>query len=272
MTSKPIVLNSFALSHYCETARWALDYKGVPYTEKSWAPLLHLLRTWRLPKTYTPIIRVDGEAIQESGDICAYLERRFPNPPLIPESHRKAVLHEAERARTIGPHVRRLAYFALGDDPARLEEGWRMNLSGGELGLQRIVFQMSRRMVFKVFQVNEDGVAESEAAVRAFLDQTSQRLPPEQEYLVADRFTLADLTLAAMLSPLVRPPEHPFYPRMRPGKGSDRLMRAFEGHPALAYVRRTYAEHRRRNASVGARANPCSPASASSNHEADSPP
>jgi len=82
----PTILNTFALSHFCENARWALDYKGVSYTEVSWAPMLHMLRTWRLKKTYTPVLSIDGRVIQESAAICAYLEERFSGAHVGPRS------------------------------------------------------------------------------------------------------------------------------------------------------------------------------------------
>jgi Glutathione S-transferase, N-terminal domain len=90
MTEAPIILDTFALSHFCENARWALDHKGIAYREQSWAPMLHMFRTWRLKRTYTPVLRIDGEIIQESAAICAYLEQRFPEPVLIPAEHREA--------------------------------------------------------------------------------------------------------------------------------------------------------------------------------------
>ena len=103
-----------------EKARWTLDYKGVHYKEVSWAPLLHMLRTWHLKRTYTPILRTDGEVLQESATICGYIEERFPNPVLIPTLHREEVLQAADEARSIGPHVRRIAYHAIGQTPELL--------------------------------------------------------------------------------------------------------------------------------------------------------
>jgi glutathione S-transferase len=239
-----MVLNTFALSHYCETARWALDYKGVQYVERSWAPLLHMFRTWRLKQTYTPILRVDGVAMQESTDICAFLESRFPAPALIPEARREEVMQIAEEARAIGVHVRRLAYSGLGQDLGLLRDGWALNVGAWEQRLSRLLFPITRRLVFKRFRVNEAGVEESEEAVRAFLDDREGSFGDGREFLVGDQFTLADLTTAAMLSPLVRPQEHPFYSRLPLGDGMARLVDSFRGYPMLDWVRHAYRSHR----------------------------
>jgi glutathione S-transferase len=36
-----ITLYQFQFSHFCEKARWALDYKDLPYTCKNLLPGLH---------------------------------------------------------------------------------------------------------------------------------------------------------------------------------------------------------------------------------------
>jgi len=58
------VLNTFAVSHFCESARWTLDYKGIEYAEESWAPLLHVTRTWRMKRTYTRDEYLDLEGLR----------------------------------------------------------------------------------------------------------------------------------------------------------------------------------------------------------------
>ena len=40
-------LITIPFSHYCEKARWALDYCGVPYTEDAHLPGLHIRPTRR---------------------------------------------------------------------------------------------------------------------------------------------------------------------------------------------------------------------------------
>jgi glutathione S-transferase len=42
-------LYDFTFSHYSEKARWALDYKGIPYTPRHLLPGFHL-RITRKPR------------------------------------------------------------------------------------------------------------------------------------------------------------------------------------------------------------------------------
>lgn len=245
-TEEGAVLNTFAVSHFCENARWTLDYKGVPYSEESWAPLLHMLRTWRLKRTYTPVLRIDGKVLQESAAICEYLEERFPEPSLIPEEHREEVLRVANEARSMGPHVRRLAYHAIGQDPTLLEQAWALNVPRREAQAQRLVFPLTRRMAFKAMKIDEAGAKRSEEVVRAFLSDRDTWFGSGRKYLVGEKFTLADLTVAAMLSPIARPEQHPFYPRTEMGAAADALVESFRGYRMLDWVRDCYAEHRTR--------------------------
>ena len=64
--------------------------------------------------------------------------------------------------------------------------------------------------------------------------------------LVGDTFTLADLTMASMLSPWARPSEHPFYPRMAFGKTGDQWVEQMRSSRMVAWVHRCYEKHRRR--------------------------
>lgn len=56
-----IKLYQFAFSHFCEKARWALDYKSIPYTPVNLLPGLRIKPIRKLaPKTCMPVL-VDGE-------------------------------------------------------------------------------------------------------------------------------------------------------------------------------------------------------------------
>ncbi len=246
MSNSPAILNTFALSHFCENARWALDYKSVWYREQSWAPMLHMLRTWRLNKTYTPVLHIDGRAIQESADICAYLEEHFPEPVLVPAEHREEVLEVADEARSLGPHVRRMAYLALGDDLELLKKAWALNVSPAEARIHGLVFPASRRLAFKALRVTPEETARSEKIVRDFLEERDASFRDPNRYLVGDTFTLADLTMASILSPLARPAEHPFYPRMAFGKRGDGWVEQMRSYRMVAWVHCCYEQHRRR--------------------------
>lgn len=62
-------------SHYCERARWALDYAGIPFQERPWPPLLHLAGvargTIKHGKHTVPQLVAGKALFADSGDIVA---------------------------------------------------------------------------------------------------------------------------------------------------------------------------------------------------------
>ena len=82
--------------------------------------------------------------------------------------------------------------------------------------------------------------------MQAALDRIEQELGG-RGYLVGDRFTVADLAAAALLSPLLQPPEMQ-YPRQVDWppymqEYRDGLLR----HPALRWALGSYRQHRGRS-------------------------
>ncbi|HEU5059306.1 MAG TPA: glutathione S-transferase C-terminal domain-containing protein, partial [Kofleriaceae bacterium] len=90
-------------------------------------------------------------------------------------------------------------------------------------------------------------------AARAGLDGIFDRLEGAigpSGYLVGDRFGLADLVAAAVMSAIVRPPEFS-YPLPEPLPEPLREMRAaLAGRPGYRWVMDIYARHRGRSAEI----------------------
>ena len=108
-------LITFAASHFCEKARWALDWHGIAYDEVGWPPGLHvvLARSCGAKHTTLPILLDGSEVIQGSGAIIDWAESKAQNPSrsLNPEAALTEAMQIERRAdEVIGPHVRRLAF------------------------------------------------------------------------------------------------------------------------------------------------------------------
>src|SRR5213078_4731800 len=95
-------------SHYNEKVRWALDYKRIPHTRRSMLPGVHRVITKRLAGILTsPVLTIDGKGIGDSSAILQALEKRWPEPPLMPadESQRQRALElEDYFDEELGPH------------------------------------------------------------------------------------------------------------------------------------------------------------------------
>ncbi|HET9395738.1 MAG TPA: glutathione S-transferase N-terminal domain-containing protein, partial [Nitrospiraceae bacterium] len=78
-------LYDFTFSHYCEKARWALDFKNVTYTPRHLLPGFHARITRSIaPLSCVPVLVADGAVIQDSTEIINFLDKTMPDPPLTP--------------------------------------------------------------------------------------------------------------------------------------------------------------------------------------------
>lgn len=147
--------------------------------------------------------------------------------------------------------VRQLIYSAVLDDP---ESGVRGALFEGVSLRQalagRLMWPVTRRLMMV-------GMKARPALVPGLVEELGRELAwfagvleERGEHLVGGTFGRADLTAASMLAPLAVPPECPvadLYERVRLPESLDAQVHLWRREPALAWVARTYARHRRPN-------------------------
>jgi len=227
-----------AISHYSEKVRWALDYKSVAHERRTAPPGLHIAVALWLSRgrAFTfPILKLDGRRIADSTAIIAALEQRFPEPPLYPadtEERRRALELEEFFDEELGPYARRLPFYEARRDPELVDQITARVSPKLHARLGRALVPYSR-----AFAAVRYAAASSRAAdtarhkIVAAIDRLEAELG-EHDYLAGDRFTIADLTAAALLYPIVRPPEAPHV--------TDRMPEPFERFRDTLRERRGY--------------------------------
>ncbi|MDX6581546.1 MAG: glutathione S-transferase [Solirubrobacterales bacterium] len=252
---KPLLWH-IPVSHYSEKARWALAHKGIEHDRKSPVPGAHIAYALWLTrgahKTF-PVLTLDGRNIGDSTAIIAALEERWPQRPLYPKDpaeRRRALELEDWFDEQIGPQIRLLAWHELRTDRERMEElGYKM--IPPSMRENRFARPASGRFgsvyVNLRFRVADDGKA---AAARSKVVEALDRLEAELdangggEFLAGDSFSVADLTAASLLYPIVNPPEGP---RIIPD-GNPALEEFFgplRERPGGRWVSEMFARHRR---------------------------
>lgn len=106
-----IKLYQFCISHYCEKARWALDYKGINYQTVNLLPGQHVntIRKLTRAESSVPVLEHDGQIIQGSGHILDYLDKVFPDKPLLPadpDLQARVLEWEQKLDEQVGPALR----------------------------------------------------------------------------------------------------------------------------------------------------------------------
>jgi len=195
-----MILLQFSTSHYCRKARLALRYKDIDCRVKNLTPGLHALQLKPLTGCTTvpvlcPEMPGESEYIADSSCIFRFLERIQPNHPLFPvdpDQKVKAEWLEDWLDESIGTATRFVYY------DYRAGEGKVIDPSFSS----QLVIQVVRRQ----YGINATTVA----LARERLNLAFQVLSPwqDQDYLCGDRLTIADITAAALLSPLALLPEY----------------------------------------------------------------
>lgn len=206
-----ITLYQFPISHYCEKVRWALAYKKIDHQLVNLLPGFHAKKMIQLTgKHSVPVIEDNGIAVQNSSEIIDYLEENYPDHALTPHDdiEKKEVLEWERLAdEEIGPHIRRICYYTLLDHPKIVVKFFTQGGPWHSAFLIRIIFPRLRNKMRKLMNINSNSVADSKIHLETALDRVSARLENNQ-YLVGNQFSRADLAVAALLAPFCSPDKY----------------------------------------------------------------
>jgi glutathione S-transferase len=249
------VLWQLPLSHYNEKVRWALDYKRIAHLRRSLLPGAHAVKAQRLTGdvSTTPVLSIDGQSIGDSTRIIAAIEQRWPDPRLYPEQPSllgRALELEEFFDEQLGPHIRRVFYAVLVDHPELLVP---LFTGDDEQATERLLqrFPELRAGIEARFQITAETAAQSRTAVIAAMDRLEREIS-SSGYLVGASFTIADLTAAALLYGVARPPEFPYATIAEDDLPESwrELVDSLAQRPGGQWVAQMYRSHRGRSAEV----------------------
>ncbi len=241
------VLWQYSFSNYNEKARWALDFKDLPHQRRSLMPGGPRAMIFSRGDGTLPVLDLDGRRIVDSTSIIAALEQARPDPPLYPsdsEERRRALEIEDFFDEHAGHDMRRVGFwearqnlgyavaFMTTDQPKARRTAGRAGLRAAFPGVWRY---MSARYGFDKASVNR-----SRETLVAALDRIESERAGSA-YLVGDRFSVADLTAAALLYPLVWPAEFQYE---LPDPPRWEFLKPYREHPALGWISETWRRHR----------------------------
>lgn len=202
-------LITIPFSHYCEKARWALDYAGLAYSEARYLPGFHLLATSLKGRGRSvPVLLADNVCLTDSTDILQFTDtRRVPGASSIwgvSDADREQIRKlEAWFDDELGPSARLIAYYHLLPLPKVLVQILGASYSPlGRAALGPLMLAL-REPLTKSFDLNADAANRAVARIRRVFDRCDSLLERSGAFLVGDEFSAADLTLAALTAPLL---------------------------------------------------------------------
>lgn len=200
-------LISIAPSHYCEKARWALERAGIAYKEHNFVPIFHSLKMRSVGGGSTPTLVTGDIVLRDSTDILvwtdAYAAENAKLYPRDPDARRAVEEWEELFDTALGSSTRSIAYFYVLDAPALF-----FALNDVRLGaVQRFFFQLLQRplrfAIKKGLRIDAKAKDQAHSKLEHVLERVEREIADGRRYLVADSFSAADLTFAALLSPLL---------------------------------------------------------------------
>jgi glutathione S-transferase len=246
------VLWQYSFSNFNEKARWALDFKGIRHRRHSVVP--GGPRAMRFNRRGTlPVLDLDGKRIVDSTAIIAALEERQPDPALYPadaDDRRHALELEDFFDENAGHEMRRVGFCDLKEN---LGFGVRfmttdqppVKAAATRVGL-RVAFPFVWSYMSRRYDFGEESVERSRTVLATALDRIESERAG-RDYLVGDSFSVADLTAASLLYPLVWPPQFQYE---LPDQPEFEFMEGHRDHPALAWIRETWRRHRGEAATI----------------------
>jgi glutathione S-transferase len=242
-------LITIPFSHYCEKARWALQWCGVAFREESHLPLLHLLPARRAGGRTLPILVRPGEpSLVDSTEIVCFADAQAaPARRLFPDGSAR---FDAERLEDdfderLGPATRLWVYAHGLAHPQKLRRAVAPSLTLTQARALPLLLPLARPLIRRRYGIVDARVRAAEATIEAVFAEVGARLSGRR-YLVGDRFGAADLTFAALAAPVLLPSRHPSLAaasdELPPAMG--RLVEKLRATVAGAWVLRLYEEHR----------------------------
>lgn len=250
-----LTLFTFAMSHFSEKIRWALQSSRLPFREVIMTPAFHIIPALRMGgrgKTTLPILRehrLNGHKahIQDSTRILLWLDERHGPLDILPQGPelRQECLAIEERFDAIGDDVARFLYLDGFRHDDQILKMWTEHARPFEASLTRRLYPLFKWAFKHRLKITPAATARSEHRIQQTMAWLEGRLSDGRLYLVGSRLSVADITAASLLAPLACPSQHPVYgdkefiKLMRSQKGPLRLDR-----PAFVWVRKLYDLHR----------------------------
>ncbi len=239
----------FAISHFCEKGRWALDYFGVDYEPVYLVPGLHAgwARKHGLSESTLPVLEVGGEWIQGSSQIIDWAEKNTNSGrTLTPQAHKDELLAIEKRLDDLsGVHTRRMLYaHTITKNPKRIRDNFLRDLEGSDALKLKLMWPVVRRVMIKKMDIGDAQGQESKSIVQQELEWLNQTLCDQQRFLLGDSFTRADLTMSALYARFATPPQHPFVDYMQTPPGLEDFYASWQGQAVMDRIAANYREYR----------------------------
>jgi glutathione S-transferase len=245
------ILYLFAISHYCEKARWAVDHCGIGYEPRFVMPGVNrsIAKKLGAKSGSLPFMHTASGVVAGSAAVIDWADahRGTMRQSLAGADSVEVRDIEQRLDDVLGVHVRRFYYSdALINDPASV----RPIFSRGLPLLQKITvttgWSQIVRVMIRWMDLGPQQGRESRDIVESELDWLDGLLSDGRPFLTGQQFTRADITAASLLAPFVTPETHPMYANQSLAwpEAAGKTVALWKDRPALKWVKQVYGTQR----------------------------
>ena len=195
-----ITLHQWSISPFCGKVRRILEHKGLAYDVINYNGIKARKAAGLSPAGKLPVLEYDGERVQDSSDIAAFLEAKHPEQPIFPRDpveRAEAAIWEDwadEGLYWYEVYFRFMYPEALANAATALTEG--------RPSIERALLRGAvRRMYAKKLKAQGLGRMDRSRVEAKFLAHTDtlETLLGKRTWLVGDRRTIADIAVGSQL-------------------------------------------------------------------------
>ncbi|KAM3091522.1 glutathione S-transferase family protein [Phormidesmis sp. 146-12] len=242
-------LYQFEMSHYAEKVRLILDYKGLEYRKIEVTPGVGQIELFQLSgQRQVPVLKDGSEVIADSTAIADYLDKKYPEKPIIPADPKQkglCLLMEQWADESIGLNARKALVGSLSTN-----QTFRTALLPNSV--PDVVKNVVGAIPGEFLSVLGLGVGMGPDAVKSAKEALKRDLTAlcfilmEQPYLQGDTPTLADFAVAG-LSMYLKFPTGPYLtiPESLKGQGVSGIADIGTFEPFFAWRDKLYADFRK---------------------------
>ncbi len=242
-------LITITFSHFCEKARWALEYRNIAFTEEAHLPTFHALPALRSSRQrMVPVLVADGTAIPDSTAILRWADaQQSTGPRLYPDAFADEILALEERFdRDLGPASRRWAYGFILRERELLLKIAEHGAPPWQHRMLPFVLPFARWVMRKSMRIDDAGIARSRQKIARVFDDVAALLSDGRRYLSGDQLSAADITFATLAAPALMPAAYgsPLPPIEDLPPQPQTEIAAYRAHAAGIFALRIYGEER----------------------------
>jgi glutathione S-transferase len=200
-----IVLHQWSISPFCRKVRRILEHKGLAFETVDYNGFLARKAGKLTPAGKLPVLDYDGERIQDSSEIAAYLEQKHPDKPIYPRDPSTRAMAAVWEDWADESLYWFEVYFRFMFDDARKKSA--ALLTEGRSGLERVMIgRVVKRMYGKKLAAQGLGRLSQQQVEQKLLGHvdTLETLLADREWLAGSELSIADIAVASQLHEIVR--------------------------------------------------------------------